>query len=218
MLASIESYTAHLPRISCPEGYTINWDGRCPSFLLPTGENQWVPAHWVRMHQDGKVEGLPYEWSPEDVPYMADLFTVLLDALEDDNPVLPLGPWLCQMLKGPAVLYGPLLQAVRETGDWGLQAEVQRFRAIEHSLVDCNRRMELLKAEQRRLQECQDVGVWEMRARERRPELPSITRDRCRAGLRCAVRCSARLQISFTLHSHVMGTLCHFTMSSFTLY
>ena len=46
----------------------------------------------------------------------------------------------------------------------------------------------------------------EIRAGERRPVLPSITRDRCRAGLRCAVRCSARPDTS-TTYIHMLRTL-----------
>ena len=124
-------YTARLPRISCPPGYTINRDGRCPSFLLPANANLWVLAHWVQMHQDGR-SGRPHtNGPPEDVCYVADLFVQMPPGRtrRRGTPVLPLGPGLFQMLKGPAILYGPLLEVVRETGDWALQAEVQRFQS-----------------------------------------------------------------------------------------
>ena len=62
--------------------------------------------------------------------------------------------------------------------------------------------------------ECGDEG----RRREEARSCLRSTRDRCRAGLRCAVRCSARPGLTFTSHSHVMVILCCFTTSSFTLH
>ena len=75
----------------------------------------------------------------------------------DADPVLPLPPWLQQLLQGPSANWDMLRRAIQEAGNWGLLAEAQRYRMLHHNIQDAEMRMADRNAELRSLRQAKDL-------------------------------------------------------------
>ena len=53
------------------------------------------------------------------------------------EPVEPLPPWFETILLGPSPMYHNFVQAAGELEDWGIKADIQRFRDTDALLVEC---------------------------------------------------------------------------------
>jgi hypothetical protein len=131
-----------LPRQRAPEGYERNDLGKAQGFLIPTSDDLYVPARWIKQLPDGCVAGFTANYTPDDEPYIAELYAVLEIQDEDDPyPVVPLSPWFIDILKGPAAAYATMQRALLEEDDWTLTAEVARYRECEHHIQDAELRI-----------------------------------------------------------------------------
>src|ERR1700678_2407391 len=146
------------PREDAPEGYVLNIKERAPNFVIPIQDGYYQPAWWVKQLPDGRVAGLPKSHSPNETPHIAEVYAECDGDDEEDNIILPLQPWVLALLKGSASVYSMLTHEVRNNGDWGLQAEVARFRELEISLLDVKLRIDHLQAEQRGTREAQEAA------------------------------------------------------------
>ena len=146
----------HRPTEECPEGFTLNRDGLATSFVIPIQDNLFEPAHWVKQLADGRVAGYPRSYNPQDTPFIAEIYASPYEG-DDDGITLPTPSWLLEMLKGSGALFARLANEVKRDGDWGLLAEIIRFRELEHHKVDIATRLDLLHAEQRGLRQAQDL-------------------------------------------------------------
>jgi hypothetical protein len=137
-----------LPRKKALEGYEHNDLGKAQGFLLPTKDDLYVPTYWIKQLPDGRVAGLPAKYSPTQEPYVTEVYAVP-ELQDEDNPypVVPLSPWFVNILKGPAVLYATMQQALLEEDDWTLTAEIARYRDCEHHIQDADLRIRHLHSQ-----------------------------------------------------------------------
>jgi hypothetical protein len=137
-----------------PNGFILNREEQAPNFCLPIQEGYSQPAYWIKRLPNGQVTGLPQDCQPGDTPFVGDIYAgrTTPRPLEDNrytNPVFPLPAWLLQLLHGPSTNYDTLEKEVQANTDWGLQAEVARYRALHHSVQDLEARMADRQAELR---------------------------------------------------------------------
>jgi hypothetical protein len=145
-----------------PNGFILNGEGEAPDFCLPIQEGYSQPAYWIKRLPNGQVAGLPQDCQPGDTPFVGDIYAgrATPRPLEDNgytNPVFPLPAWLLQLLHGPSANFATLEQEVRTNADWGMQAEVARYRALHHSVQDLEVRMAERQAELRSVQKCKEL-------------------------------------------------------------
>src|SRR6266478_4752999 len=109
-----------------PTGYVEN--GRVPTFTIPVGGGLSNPAKWVKKLDDGRVAGYSSEDGPHDLPHVCEIYA---SPKYTADPAEPLPHWIHKTLQGPAPGYAALLDAVKATDDWGLEADVIRFRLLD---------------------------------------------------------------------------------------
>src|SRR6266404_3355722 len=109
-----------------PTGYVEN--GRLPTFTIPVGGGLSNPAKWVKKLNDGRVAGYTAEDGPHDLPHVCEIYA---SPKYTADPAEPLPHWIHETLQGSAAGYAAFLDAVRATDDWGLEADVIRFRALD---------------------------------------------------------------------------------------
>src|SRR6266436_10325384 len=143
-----------------PTGYVEN--GRLTTFTIPCGGGLSNPAKWVKKLDDGRVAGYTAEDGPHNLPHMCEIYA---SPRYTADPAEPLPHWIHETLQGSAPGYAAFLDAVKATDDWGLEADVMRFRTL-------NERVLAYKAQLDRTH----------------GELKStiIARDQCRGRLECA--------------------------------
>ena len=153
-----QTLVGYIPTSTPPDGYEQNDHTRAPHFTIPIQDGFYQPAHWVKQLDDGRVAGYPKEYTITDEPHIGEVYAIFPGADDsDDNPILPMQPWLHELFKGPTNNYNTLYKEVQRTSNWETQAEVQRFREYEHSACDIQRRIEFLQAELRGVKQAQDA-------------------------------------------------------------
>src|SRR6266478_3757839 len=109
-----------------PDGYVEN--GRLTTFTIPCRGGLSNPAKWIKKLDDGRVAGYSAQDSPHDLLHMCEIYA---SPKYTADPAEPLPHWIHETLQGPAPGYTAFLDAVRATDDWGLEADVMRFRALD---------------------------------------------------------------------------------------
>src|SRR6266478_618771 len=74
----------------------------------------------------------PAEESPHDLLHMCEIYA---SPKYTADPVEPLPHWIHETLQGPAPGYAALLDVVKATDDWGLEADVIRFRNLDERVI-----------------------------------------------------------------------------------
>ncbi len=143
-----------------PAGYVEN--GRLPTFTIPVGGGLSNPAKWVKKLDDGRVAGYTAEDGPHDLPHMCEIYA---SPKYTADPAEPLPHWIHETLQGSAPAYTAFLDAVRATDDWGLEADVMRFRALDERVLAYKAQLDRTHGELK--------GA-------------IVTRDQCRGRLECA--------------------------------
>src|SRR6266436_6527440 len=113
-----------------PEGYVKN--GRLTTFTIPCGGGLSNPAKWVKKLDDGRVAGYTAEDGPHDLPHVCKIYA---SPKYTADPVEPLPHWIHETLQGPAPGYAALLDAVKAMDNWGLEADVVRFRSLDERVI-----------------------------------------------------------------------------------
>ncbi len=132
---TIEFMEAHLigyiDTFSQPlEGYIEN--GRLTTFTIPCGNGLSNPAKWVKKLDDGRVAGYSTEDGPHDLPHICKIYA---SPKYMADPAEPLPHWIHKTLQGPAPGYTALLDVVKATDDWGLEADVMRFGSLDERII-----------------------------------------------------------------------------------
>ncbi len=143
-----------------PAGYVEN--GRLPTFTIPVGGGLSNPAKWVKKLDDGRVAGYTAEDGPHDLPHVCEIYA---SPKYMADPADPLPHWIHETLQGSAPAYAAFLDAVRATDDWGLEADVIRFRALDERVLAYKAQLDRTHGELK--------GA-------------IIARDQCRGRLECA--------------------------------
>src|SRR6266403_1637893 len=143
-----------------PDRYVEN--GQLNTFTIPCGGALSNPAKWIKKLNDGRVVGYTAEDEPHDLPHVCKIYA---SPKYTADPVEPLPHWIHKTLQGPAPGYAALLDAVKATDDWGLEADVMRFRALDERVLAYKAQLDRTHG-----------------------ELKStiIARDQCRGRLECA--------------------------------
>src|SRR6266446_5794692 len=113
-----------------PDGYIEN--GRLTTFTIPCGGGLSNPAKWVKKLDDGRVTGYSTEDGPHDLPHVCEIYA---SPKYMADPAEPLPHWIHETLQGPAPGYAALLDAVKVTDDWGLEADVMWFRSLDKCII-----------------------------------------------------------------------------------
>ncbi len=113
-----------------PEGYVEN--GRLTTFTIPCGGGLSNPAKWVKKLDDGRVAGYTAEDGPHDLPHVCEIYA---SPKYTADPAEPLPHWIHETLQGSTPAYAAFLDAVKATDDWGLEADVMRFRTLDERVL-----------------------------------------------------------------------------------
>src|SRR6266436_1215614 len=125
--------------VKAPDGYVAN--DRLPTFTIPLREGSDVPAKWIKQLDDGRVAGHSEHDGTGDLPYIKEIYTAPQDSALDPAEVLPF--WIQETLQGSAIQYQELQQAVWDLDDWGLYAEVLRYRQLDEDILSLKAQLHL---------------------------------------------------------------------------
>jgi hypothetical protein len=154
-----------LPVFVAPDGYVENDDSRTPNLNIPVQDGYFQPAHWVKQMDNGQVAALPKNYTMADVPFICDLYARLHGADDsDEDPILPMQPWLLELLTGPTNNYNTLYKEAQGRVNWETLAEIQRFRKLEHSILDTQSRIDFLQAQVRGAKQAQNASQGRLEA------------------------------------------------------
>src|SRR5712671_4257533 len=148
-----------LPVFVAPDSYEKNNNTRAPNLNIPIQDSYYQPAHWVKQLDNGQVAALPKEYTIADTPYICDIYACLHGADDsDEDPILPMQPWLLELLTGPTNNYNMLYKEAQRQVNWETLAEIQRFRKLEHSILDTQSRIDFLQAQVRGAKQAQNMS------------------------------------------------------------
>src|SRR5882762_3122913 len=154
-----------LPVFTAPDGYVENDDSRCPNLTIPIQDGYFQPAHWVQQLDNGQVAALPKEYTIADIPYICDIYAHLHGADDsDEDPILPMQPWLLELLTGPTNSFNALYKEAQKRTNWETLAELQRFRELEHTIIDTQSRINFLQAQLRGAKQAQNASQGRLEA------------------------------------------------------
>src|SRR6266446_1036347 len=125
--------------VKAPDGYVAN--DRLPTFTIPLGEGSDVPAKWIKQLDDRHVAGHSEHNGTGDLPYVKEIYAAPQDSALDPAEVLPF--WIWETLQGSAIQYQELRRAVWDLDDWGLYAEVLRYRRLDEEILSLKAQLDL---------------------------------------------------------------------------
>ena len=128
----------------CPPGYEEN--NRClPNFTIPLNNGTERFACFIKQLDDGRVTGLHSLAKGEEEARIIELYAS--PDYASDKPLEPLPAWLHRHLWGDRATYAILEDAVNDLNDWGLLADVHRYRQFDQDNAYLVQKLELLEAE-----------------------------------------------------------------------
>jgi hypothetical protein len=155
----------YIPTNVAPDGYEENNETRAPRLVIPIQDSFYQPAHWVKQLDDGRVAAYLKNYTITDAPFICEIYTGIRGADDsDDDPILPMQPWLIELLTGPTTHYNTLYKEVQRRSNWETLAELQRFRELQHSIHDIQARIDFLHAEIRGTKQAQDASQGRLEA------------------------------------------------------
>src|SRR6266436_4612944 len=113
-----------------PAGYTEN--GQLPHFTIPCSNGLSNLAKWIKKLDNGRVAGYSTEDSPHNLPHVCKIYT---SPKYTADPAEPLPHWLHKTLQGLAPGYAALLDVVKDTDNWGLEADVMWYRDLDEHVI-----------------------------------------------------------------------------------
>jgi hypothetical protein len=154
-----------LPVFQAPDGYVENDETRAPNLNIPIQDGYYQPAHWVKQLDNGQIAALPKEYTIADIPFICDIYAHLHGADDsDEDPILPMQPWLLELLTGPTNSFNTLYKEAQKRTNWETLAEIQRFRELEHTIIDTQSRIDFLQAQVRGAKQAQNVSQGRLEA------------------------------------------------------
>jgi hypothetical protein len=133
-LKDLQQRVDELQGPECPDGFIEN-RGRIPHFHIPTAASQAnMQARFVRQSPgnptcvEGTMGGLG------DPIYIIELH--IQGRYNPDREPVPLSDWFTGLLAPKGKMFAHVLRAARETDDWGLVANLARYRTYSDRLAD----------------------------------------------------------------------------------
>ena len=128
----------------CPPSYEEN-NGRLPNFTIPLDDGTERFACFIKQLDDRRVAGLHSTAKGEEEARIIELYAS--PDYSSDKPLEPLPTWLRRRLWGDCTSYAILEDAVNNLDDWGLLADVHRYRQFDQDNAYLVQKLELLEAE-----------------------------------------------------------------------
>jgi hypothetical protein len=119
---------------------------------IPIGNGFHHLAKWVKRLDNRCITCYHEGQGPKDTPFIAELYA--LPDYENEHPMEPLEPWFRHVLLGNAANYSVLLKEVDELWDWGMHAEVERYRKLDGQIRYANDQLELMQCNLESMQAC----------------------------------------------------------------
>ena len=136
----VEHYEATF--VHPPEGYIENND-HYPSLTIPVGHGLFRPAKWIKQLNSGRVAMLSAQDGPNTKPYITDIYT---SPIYGSSPAEPMPYWFRDLLTGPSTLFLTLRDAIADLDDWGILADVLRFRNLDKQVSKAHLDIAILEA------------------------------------------------------------------------
>jgi len=136
----VEGYAETYER--APDGYVRNT--MYPDLKIPVGEGFYREAYWVTPAHDGYIQAYGQEHGPLDTPFSLPIYA---RAVYSAEPTEPIPAWFHQLLTGTPSIYANLTKAAHRLDDWGVAADIARFRKLDDDLSCINAEIERLNAE-----------------------------------------------------------------------
>ena len=112
----------------CPKGYVLNT--RYPGLTINIGNGLQREVKWVKQLEQGTVACFTEDDGPGDTPHIIKIYAQPCTTAE---PIKPLPKRLESILLGPSAAFNTLAEAARELDDWGIHADLLRFRELDAS-------------------------------------------------------------------------------------
>jgi len=138
--STIEGYAETYKR--APDGYVRNT--MYLDLKIPLGEGAYAEAYWVTPMHDGYVQAYRQEQGPLDTPYSLPIYAC---AVYSSEPIDPLPTWFHQLLVGTPAVHANFAKAAHQLDDWGVAADIVRYRKLDDDLSCINAELERLEAE-----------------------------------------------------------------------
>src|SRR5579863_5121543 len=110
-----------------PEGYVANT--HYPHLVIPMGNGLSRPVKWVKAGENGNMWCYCAEQGEHDAPYVVPIYAS--PAFSTESPIEPLPPWFRNLLRGPTATYNNLLSQSKTLDDWGVPADIARYRSLD---------------------------------------------------------------------------------------
>ena len=128
----------------CPPRYKEN-NGHLPNFTIPLDDRTERFTCFIKQLDDGRVAGLHGLAKGEEDARIIELYAS--PDYSSDKPLEPLPTWLCRRLWGDHATYSILKDAINDLNDWGLLADVHRYRQFDQDNAYLVQKLELLEVE-----------------------------------------------------------------------
>lgn len=156
LLALRQHVDGSKPIKTAPPGFELNGIHKALYLLVPNGGGKGFEeqAHWVKRLPGGQVAALPEEYTPNQKPYVTELYADPAISDEED-PVQPMPIWLHDALVGSAAAFAPIIQYAGTHLSWGVHAELCRYRQAQIDLASAECQLDSVKAQIRYCKEVQ---------------------------------------------------------------
>ena len=113
----------------CPEGYEAN--DRYPGLMVPAGNSLSREVKWVKQVDPQTVSCYTAKDGLSSTPHILKIYA---QPIIMTDPVEPLPAWFQHTVTGPSVAFHTLREAAHELDNWGVKANLNRYRALEDAL------------------------------------------------------------------------------------
>jgi len=136
----VEGYAETYER--APDRYVRNT--MYPDLKIPVGEGAYTEAYWVTPAHDGYVQAYSQNHGPLDAPFSLPIYA---QAVYSAEPTEPIPAWFHQLLTGTPMIYANLTKAAHQLDDWGIAADIARYRKLDDDLSCINAEIDRLNSE-----------------------------------------------------------------------
>ena len=126
----------------CPDGFEEN-AGRVPDFFVKVDGVNLQARYVRRLPGTGLVQGTL--GGPNDRIHLHELYAQPSIARKTTPDIVP--TWFLQAIAANATLYAHVIDEIRKYGNWGLEAEVERYHNNDTRLVELQAEMREIQAE-----------------------------------------------------------------------
>ena len=116
-----------------------------PDLVIPIGNEIFRPAKWIKLLEEGRVAMYASDDGPSSPPTIG-----IIHAQPNTDTTLtvePLPAWYKALLMGPATAFHTYRRTLSHPQQWGMQADVTHYRAINEEIVKASSHLHTIEAE-----------------------------------------------------------------------